>query len=42
MNVVAVILWVMAPARAPQARPENRFPVHRPAVLRSRLVVSAL
>ena len=36
------MLWVMAPARAPQARAENRFSVNRPAFLRSRLVVSAL
>ena len=41
MKVIAVMLWVIAPATAPQARAENRFPVHRPAALRSRRVASA-
>ncbi len=35
------MLWVIAPARAPQARAENLFPVHRPAALRSRRVAMA-
>ena len=34
MKVTAVMLWVIPPARAPQARAENRFPVNRPAALR--------
>ena len=35
MKVIADMLWVMPPARAPQSSAENRLPVHRLAVLRS-------
>ena len=40
-KVSADMLWMTAPARAPQTRAENRCPVHRSAFLRSRRVASA-
>ena len=41
MKVNAGMLWVMPPASVPQSSAENRFAVHRPAVLRRRRLANA-